>query len=265
MRTNTMKQKLARGDTVFGTMLFEFASPGISRIAAAGGADFITFDMEHSGWNFETIKQQIALARGAGLMTVVNPPSGSFENVGRCLDLGADGLKIPIVETAEQAEALVSAMRYPPSGNRGAAFGVSHDDYRPGDDVAGTMANANEQALLMVKLETVKGVDNADAILGVEGVDVGFVGHTDLSVSMGRPGEFRHSAFLEARDVVVAACKKHGKAAGCFAPTPQSGIEWMNAGFRVVTYSGDIWIYGAALKNGLDQLKSARAAARAGK
>ena len=256
MRATPVKQRLAEGGRAFGTMLFEFASPGIARIAAGAGAEFLILDMEHSGWGFETVKQQLAAARAAGLVALVNPPSGAFENVGRCLDLGAQGLMIPVVETREQAEALVAATRYPPLGHRGSAFGVAHDDYAPGDPAA-TMARANENVLLVVKIETAKGVANADDILGVPGIDVGFVGHTDLSVSLGMPGQFARPEFIAARDAVVHACRRHGKTAGCFSPGVAAGMAWMAAGFRFVTYSGDIWIFAEAMKAGLDALKAA--------
>ncbi|MGD9510880.1 MAG: HpcH/HpaI aldolase/citrate lyase family protein [Geminicoccaceae bacterium] len=257
MQGNPVKQRLAAGGLAFGTMLFEFASPGIARIVAGTGAEFLILDMEHSGWGFETVKQQIAAARAAGMVAVVNPPSGAFENVGRCLDLGAQGLLIPVVETREQAEALVAATRYPPHGRRGSAFGVAHDDYAVGDPAA-TMARANGSTLLMVKIETAKGVANADEILGVPGIDVGFVGHTDLSVSLGIPGQFDRPEFIAARDAVVRACRKHGKAAGCSSPSVAAGIAWIEAGFRLVTYSGDIWIFAEAMRAGLDALKAAR-------
>ena len=256
MRANPVKQRLAEGGLAFGTMLFEFASPGIARIAAGAGAEFLILDMEHSGWGFETVKQQVAAARAAGLVALVNPPRGAFENVGRCLDLGAQGLMIPVVETREQAEALVAATRYPPLGHRGSAFGVAHDDYAPGDPAA-TMARANENVLLVVKIETAKGVANADDILGVPGIDVGFVGHTDLSVSLGMPGQFARPEFIAARDAVVHACRRHGKTAGCFSPGVAAGMAWMADGFRFVTYSGDIWIFAEAMKAGLDALKAA--------
>ena len=257
MRANPVKKRIAEGGLAFGTMLFEFASPGIARIAAGAGAEFLILDMEHSGWGFETVKQQIAAARAAGMVALVNPPSGTFENVGRCLDLGAQGLMIPVVETKDQAEALAAATRYPPHGHRGSAFGVAHDDYALGDPAA-TMALANENTLLMVKIETAKGVANADAILGVPGIDVGFVGHTDLSVSLGMPGRFDRPEFIAARDAVVRACRKHGKTAGCSSPSVAAGITWIEAGFRLISYSGDIWILADAMNRGLDALKAAR-------
>lgn len=128
---NIVKQKLARDELVVGTFVMEFASPGLARIVAGAGADFVVFDMEHSGWSFETVKQQIANARGAGLMPIVNPRGGHrFAEHELLLDLGALGIMVPHVETAEQAAAIVRGTRYPPAGTRGAAFGVAHDGYR---------------------------------------------------------------------------------------------------------------------------------------
>jgi 2-keto-3-deoxy-L-rhamnonate aldolase RhmA len=254
MPDTPLKSRLAAGETLFGTMAFEFDSPGLARIVAGAGSEFIILDMEHSGWGIATIKRQIAYARGAGLTPIVNPPGDAHHQICRPLDLGAEGVMVPVVETAAQAEAIVRATRYPPAGTRGAAFGVAHDDYAIGD-VAATMAAANARTLVIVKIETAKGVASADAIMAVPGVDVGFVGHTDLSVSLGIPGRFADPDFVAARGAVAAACRKHGKAAGCLVATPESGREWIAAGFRLVTYLGDIWLLGNALRAGLDAMR----------
>jgi 2-dehydro-3-deoxyglucarate aldolase/4-hydroxy-2-oxoheptanedioate aldolase len=257
MSPASLKSRFAAGETLFGTMVFEFDSPGLARIVAGAGADFIILDMEHSGWGVETIKRQIAHAHGAGLPPIVNPPGAAHDQICRPLDLGAIGVMVPVVETREQAEAIVRATRYPPLGTRGSAFGVAHDGYSVGD-VAATMAAANERTLVIVKIETATGIANADAIMSLPGVDVGFVGHTDLSVSLGNPGEFDNPAFIAARDAVAASCRKHRKAAGCLVATPESGRQWMEAGFRLVTYLGDIWLLANALRSGLDAMRAAR-------
>jgi 2-keto-3-deoxy-L-rhamnonate aldolase RhmA len=109
---NVVKQKLARDELVVGTFVMEFASPGLARIVAGAGADFVVFDMEHSGWSFETVKQQIANARGASLVPIVNPRGGPrFAEHELLLDLGALGIMVPHVETAEQAAAIVRGPR----------------------------------------------------------------------------------------------------------------------------------------------------------
>jgi 2-keto-3-deoxy-L-rhamnonate aldolase RhmA len=254
MRENPLKRRLANGETLFGTMAFEFASPGLAPIVAGAGADFILLDMEHSGWSFETVKQQIANAHGVGLAPFVNTAGDDFNLITRSLDLGAFGVMIPVVETRAQAEAVVRATRYPPHGNRGSAFGVAHTDYRLGD-VSATIAAANARTMVIVKLETARGVANADEIMGVPGVDVGFVGHTDLSVSLGRPADFDHPEFVAARDRVLAACLRHGKTAGCLVGSPEWGRAWVAKGFRFVAYLGDIWLLAGALQGGIDAMR----------
>jgi 2-dehydro-3-deoxyglucarate aldolase/4-hydroxy-2-oxoheptanedioate aldolase len=253
---NTVKQRLARDEVVVGTFIMEFASPGLARIIAAAGADFVVFDMEHSGWSFETVKQQIAHARGAGLVPVINPRGGHrFAENELLLDIGAMGLMVPCVETRAQAEAIVRGTRYPPDGTRGAAFGVAHDGYRVGD-VPAVMRRANAASLVTVKIETAEGVSNVDEILSVPGVDVAVIGHTDLSLSLGIPLQLEHPDFRAAIDKVVATARKHGKAAGCVVGNVEQGRAWLQRGFRMMIYSGDIWLFGNALKDGVDGLRA---------
>ncbi|MFO1036226.1 MAG: aldolase/citrate lyase family protein, partial [Geminicoccaceae bacterium] len=113
MRPNPLKTRLQRGEPVFGTMAFEFASPGLARICANAGAEFILLDREHSGWGFETIKAQIGFAHGAGIVPIVNTSGDASNEITRSLDLGAMGVMIPVVETRAQALAVVRATRYP--------------------------------------------------------------------------------------------------------------------------------------------------------
>jgi 2-dehydro-3-deoxyglucarate aldolase/4-hydroxy-2-oxoheptanedioate aldolase len=256
MRDNPLKTKLARGETVFGTFVFEFASPGMARIAKSAGCEYIILDMEHSGWGFETVKDQIQFARGAGIVPLVNPPGDDFNLITRSLDLGAKGILVPVVETKAQAEAIVRATRYPPHGRRGSAFGVAHDDYIIGD-ARKTMKAANNSVLVMIKIETKKGVQNVDEIMAVPGIDVAFVGHTDLSVSLQRPLEFEHPEFVKARDATVAACRRHGKIAGNLVGNPTWGKAWIRKGFRMIAYMGDIWLMQAALQAGIDAMRPA--------
>lgn len=256
MPDNSVKRRLAAGEIALGTFVMEFATPGLAQIVAAAGADFVMLDMEHSGWSFETVKQQIAHARGAGIVPIVNPRGGHrFAEHELLLDLGAQGLMVPQVETAEQAAAIVRGTRYPPDGTRGAAFGVAHDGYRA-DDVPATIRSANAASLIVVKIETVRGVANIDAIASVPGIDVALIGHTDLSLSFGHPLELDHPDFTAALDTVLAACRRHGKAAGCVATDVATGRAWIAKGFRLVAYSGDIWLLADALKSGLAQLRA---------
>lgn len=236
-------------------MIFEFSTTGIGRIAAEAGAEFLIFDMEHTAWSIETIRGLIATTRAAGTIPMVRVPATEYHLIARPLDAGAMGLMVPMVETADQARLIVKFSKYPPSGARGCAFGVSHDDFT-GGDVLAKMTSANEQIFLMPQIETALGVDNCEEIAAVDGVDCLWVGHFDLTASMGIPAQFEHPDFLAAIDRVVAACDTNGKVAGIMAGSVEVGKQWSAKGFRIIAYSGDLWIYQQALAAGIAALKA---------
>ena len=255
MKTNTVKEKLARGEYAYGTMVFEFNTTGIGRIVGEAGAEFVVYDMEHTGWSIETIRGLIATSRAADLVPMVRVPATEYNLIARPLDVGAMGLMIPMVETGEQAQYIVDSAKYPPAGKRGAAFGVAHDDYSGGDIIA-KMASANEEGLLIAQIETGQGVENAEAIAAVDGIDILWIGHFDLTNSLGIPGQFSHPVYLEAVDRVLAACANHGKTPGIMAGAVADGQAQLQQGFRAMAYSGDLWLYQLALRQGLEALRA---------
>lgn len=254
MRENTVKRTLAQGGTAIGTMVFEFRTPGIGRIAAAAGAEFVIFDLEHTGWSNETVGMLIATSRAADLMPMVRVPATQYHLLARPLDLGAMGLMVPMVETPEQAALIVQSAKYPPDGRRGAAFGVAHDDFREGD-VAVKMRRANDEGLLIAQIETARGLENVEAIAAVDGIDVLWIGHFDLTNSLGIPGEFTHPTYLQAVDRVVEASQRHGKSAGFMVASAAEGQALLAKGFRCLAYWGDLWIYGQALREGIAAIR----------
>jgi 2-keto-3-deoxy-L-rhamnonate aldolase RhmA len=254
MRENTVKHTLAAGGYSVGTMIFEFNTTGIGRIAAAAGADFVIFDMEHTGWSIETIRMLVATTRAANALPMVRVPATQYHLLSRPLDVGAMGLMIPMVEDAAQAELIVRSAKYFPEGGRGAAFGIAHDDY-VGGPVADKMASANAEGFLMAQIETAKGVENAEAIAAVEGIDCLWIGHFDLSLSLGIPAQFDNPQFLDAVDTVLAACKKYNKTPGIMAGGIDAGRDWIKRGFRAIAYNGDLWIYQQALAEGVATMR----------
>ncbi|MBT5757439.1 MAG: aldolase, partial [Acidimicrobiaceae bacterium] len=129
MRPNPVKDRLAAGETLYGTMIFEFLSAGLPQILQGAGADFVFYDMEHSGFSYSEIKHQLALCRGLDIVPLVRPRATTHEHTAQLLDLGAMGMLFQMCETAEQAEQFVRLTKYPPTGQRGAMFGGAHDDY----------------------------------------------------------------------------------------------------------------------------------------
>jgi len=255
MRPNTIKSQLAAGKVPVGTFVFEFNTPGIARIVAEAGADFVVFDMEHTGWSVETIRMLLATSRSTSLVPLVRVPATEYDFIARVLDAGAMGIMVPMVESAEQARAIVASAKYPPVGRRGAAFGVAHDDYT-GGDIVEKIASANREGLLLAQIETVAGVNHVDSIAAVPGIDVLWIGQFDLSISMGIPGQFTSPELIAAMDQVIAACAKHGKVAGIMAPDLATGRELLNQGFRMISYSGDLWVFQTALRHALTELRS---------
>ena len=253
---NPVKQRLAAGERAYGTMVFEFFSPGLPQIAKVAGAEFVVFDMEHTAIDLDTIKQQVAYCRGLGLPPYVRVPATDYHFIAHALDAGALGIMVPMVETREQAEFVVSCTRYPPAGRRGAAFGFAHDDYT-GGDVAAKIAAADARTLVMAQIETERGLANVDAIAAVPGIDVLFLGHFDLSNFLGIPGQFTHPRFLEAVDGIVAAANRHGKTAGMLATDLAWGRDYLARGFRMIAYGVDHLLYQKALADGLAALREA--------
>lgn len=253
MRENAVKRRLAGGGVAIGTMVFEFGTTGIARIAAAAGADFVCFDMEHTGWSVETLRGLFATARAAEIVPMVRVPATEYHLLARPLDVGAMGL---MVESEAQARRIVECAKYPPLGRRGAGFGMAHDDYRSGD-VVEKMAQANRELLLIAQVETVAGVEDVEQIAAVDGIDVLWVGHNDLSISLGIPGELQHPRYVQAVERVRAACRAHGKALGFMATSIEDGHRLLAWGVRCLAHGGDIQLYQRALREGIDALRSA--------
>jgi 2-dehydro-3-deoxyglucarate aldolase/4-hydroxy-2-oxoheptanedioate aldolase len=256
-RTNAVKQTLARGGTSIGTMVFEFASSGIARIAASAGAEFVIYDMEHTGWGIDTIRSLMAWSRAAETVPLVRVPATQYHLLSGPLDAGAMGLVVPLVESEEQARLIVDSAKYYPLGNRGTGFGIAHDDYADHlGDLSEKMRRANDEQLLIVQIETKRGVEQADRIAAVEGIDVLWIGPFDLTTSLGVPSQYDHPAYQQAIADVLAACERHGKSAGIMALGLDHARAVLAQGFRCVAYWGDIWLYAQALKQGIAALRA---------
>ena len=242
-----------------GNFIVEFATPGIGHILKAAGCDFAFFDMEHSGFSFETLKSAIRYFEAAGVAVIVRVPAQENDMLARACDMGAEGLIAPMISTAAQAQAMVDSVKYFPKGKRGVGLQMAHDNYRSAP-VTEALNNANERTAVICLIETAAGAENADAIAAIDGVDGLWVGHFDLSVSLGIPGEFSHPKFQAAIEKIIGAAKKHGKSLGRLVANTEQGIANYKQGFDFICYSGDIWI----LRDGLAAAsKAIREGARA--
>lgn len=250
----TLREVIDRPGITAGTFLVEFATPGIGHILAAAGCDFVFIDMEHSGFGIETLKSALRYCEAADLPTLVRVPSKAYDHVARAADMGAQGVMVPMLGSAEEARALVAAGRYPPEGRRGSAFQIAHDRFVPGPASA-KMAAANRGLVLCALIETAEGAAQADAIAATPGIDMIWIGHFDLSASLGVPAEFDHPRYRAAIGAIAAAAQRHNRPLGRLVATEAEAREALSDGFRHFAWGGDAWLLQKAVADGLALLR----------
>lgn len=246
MVENPVRAKLLRGEASFGVMVFEFFTPGLAPTLAAAGAEFVLLDAEHSGLGIEGIKAQCAFARGAGIVPMVRIPAALPHLAPPVLDAGALGIMMPLVESAEQARALVAACRYRPEGRRGLGFSIAHDDYTGGAALP-KMQAANAAVLTIALIESEAGIANAEAIAAVPGLDLLWLGHFDLSDSLGGPGQFAEPRYRAAAARLRDAARAAGKPIGWVAGDAAQAQAALAAGFRCLCIGHEVMVLRDAL------------------
>lgn len=206
---NTIRQALARGDTVTGIILFT-GSPMVVELAAAAGIDFVIVDMEHSALDLDRCAHVIRAAGAAGITSLVRVPAVDAALIKKLLNLGAAGIAVPHADR-ENCTAALRAVRYAPDGERGVCTIVRSAGYAPGDWDE-HVRKANREVMVIPLLEDKETIADFETLAAMPGLEVFFVGPTDLSISLGVPhATFDEPAMSAALDKVVAAAKQHGK------------------------------------------------------
>jgi 2-keto-3-deoxy-L-rhamnonate aldolase RhmA len=254
MKENRFRRILQSGGAPTGHMIMEFGTRGIAKILEAAGMDFVVLDMEHTGFDTERIADVIAWLKATDIAPFVRVPQGLYHFLARVMDAGALGVMVANVETGEQAKSIVDAVKYAPLGRRGLGLGTAHNDYTP-PDTAAYLDYANANTTVICQIESVTGLANLDAIAATPGVDVLWVGHFDLSQSMGIPAQFAHTRFREALSQVVATAQRHGKLAAIQPGSMEQAEEWLRTGFQFFSWSTDISVYRSALTREVAQLR----------
>lgn len=232
--------KMRGGGLGIGVAIRQWRTTDIGRLLAPLGVDWVNIDMEHGTVDLDLAAQMAIACQDAGVTPLVRVPGYEHHHASRVLDGGAMGIIFPHVDTAEMARRLVSYCKYPPVGRRSLVGRMVHFNYRnvPQAEAA---AIANGQILVAMMIESPEGVANADAIAAVEGVDVLTVGPGDFAAELGRPGDFDNPAFIGGVETVIAACKRHGKIAGCgLGPKRDIVARFINAGTRYIQGGSDL-------------------------
>lgn len=252
----TFSEQTKTKDLKLGTYISELATPGVGRLLKSAGCDFAFVDMEHNGFSFETAQAVLRSLHDAGVATVLRPPSQKIHHLARSCDIGAQGLVPPMLSNMEQAAACIDAIKYWPDGHRGCAFGIAHDDY-VGGSVTDAMAAANAKTSFVALIESAEGIENCEAIAAHDGVDCLWIGHLDLSASLGIPGTFDDPIFVDAIARVMAAARRNGKSVGRLVGSAEDAAAFRAQGCDFICYLGDVWLIQRALREGFAAIRSA--------
>lgn len=237
MPINRFKQQLTEAGTTYGIFV-SLADPVCAEISARAGFDWIIIDTEHAPNDLRDVLVQLQAVEAVNCDVMVRPMTGDRTVIKRLLDVGAQTILAPMVDTAEEAAELVASLRYPPEGKRGVAGGRAAGWGR----VDGYFTKADAQTCLVAQIETVEGIRNIEAISAVDGVDALFVGPSDLAASLGFLGQAGHpdvvAAVVDALERIVAS----GKPAGVYAATTDMAATYEQAGASFITVGVDTYI-----------------------
>ena len=261
MFKNTLKEKLAAGEAVWGVQAND-PSPPTLEVLGYSGFDWVLLDNEHGDITVHTMSNCVRACEASGLVPIVRPITNRPDIIMPFMDMGAYGVQVPHVNTPEEAREAVNAVKYPPMGKRG--FSRVNRNNRFGLEMsAGEYSElANRETLVCVMIEEVEGVQNAEAIASLEGVDVVFVGAGDLSVSMGYPGQMTHPEVVRAVEGAVEATLRAGKTAGCSCPDDEAP-RWLERG--VLYFHSVVWrLLARSCQSYLDTMHAAAAKVGAG-
>ena len=255
---NKVKEKLGQNKNVLGTFVWSAADALVESLGFTG-LDFVVIDSEHSPVDTEKAVNLIRIAQSKSLTALVRVKDFSRASILKMLDAGADGLVIPCLRTITEVEEIIEHGKYAPLGKRGFALGRrSGFGFEPyAANLENYFAVSNAETMLIPMCETREFLEQIEEIVQLEGVDGIFVGPFDLSVALGKPGQFKTPEFQAALHRIVQACNATGKPAFIFAATPTMAVEQAKLGYRGIALSTDLQTLIQAYRQNLMLIKEA--------
>lgn len=226
-------QRLRAGELLVGTMV-TLHTPEIPEILAGTGFDWLFIDAEHGAYNPQ---QALSMLQAAGdCPCVIRVPCDDEIWIKKALDIGAAGIIVPQVHTAEQAARIIGRCKYSPEGNRGVGIGRAH---RYGMGFEDYIARANRDTAVILQAESREAIENIDAIAGVTGVDAILIGPYDLSASLGKTGQINDPEVVDAISTIAASCRTAGIRLGIFGVRAEAVTPYIAQGFTLITAGVD--------------------------
>jgi 4-hydroxy-2-oxoheptanedioate aldolase len=218
MKPNRMKEKISRGEPALGCSVM-FPSPQVVEMLGYAGFDWVLIDCEHGSIGPGDVELMAMAADAVGVTPIARPRTNSGSDIQQVMDRGAMGVQVPHVNTAEDARRAVAAVKFGPGAARGLAAGTRPDNWGLGAKMPDFAERANAQSLVCVQLEHAEALKNIDEILAVDGIDVFFIGPSDLSQSMGFPGNPKEPVVAKAIEDTLARIRSAGRVPGMPATT----------------------------------------------
>ena len=232
MRPNTLKQKLQDRQVVVGSFVY-VPSAGLAEIIGRLGFDFVVVDMEHGPIDTVIAEDMVRAVELTGATPIIRVTRNAPHLILRALDIGAQALHVPDIDTRGDAEAAVASSKYSPEGTRGLA-GVRAAGYGLTQPLADYAADANRETMVIAHIESVEAVENLDDLLAVDGIDVYYLGPQDMSNSLGIPGQSNDPRVVKLVEDSIRRISAAGKTAGCIATESDVARRYIELGARYV-------------------------------
>jgi 4-hydroxy-2-oxoheptanedioate aldolase len=242
---NKLKEKLCNEHGI--GIFSKTTDSSVVESAGLAGLDFIILDTEHGHSSFETIQNHVRAAQLTNMSSIIRVNGLSSHAIGSALDTGADGVQIPNINTAQQAEQAVRAARFHPIGSRGVCRYVRAASY--GNQDKDDYFNQSNEKLVILQVEGLEGISNLDEILEVKNFDILFVGPYDLSQSIGKPGQVDDPEVVQLMRNIALKAQNKDIILGAFSDTEGRNNSLIQEGFKYIAYSVDLHIFANAIKS----------------
>lgn len=231
-----LKARINSGEAVHGCWL-ALGNPITAEIVASAGFDWVLIDLEHGAGSEQDALDQLQAIKHTGAAGFVRVESVHKQRILKVLDMGAEGIMCPQVSTVDDAKLMIDSMRFPPQGSRGIAKFVRGANF--GENFAEYIKTANDALIGIAQIESLEALNHLDEIAVIDGIDVLFIGPSDLSAALGVFGQFDDPLYVNAVKAIVAAAQKAGKATGILLPNATEYATYYNYGVRFIACGAD--------------------------
>lgn len=254
MKKNNLKETLKENKNVFGPFM-KFTDPAAVEIMGFAGFDFVIIDTEHGPISMQNVQNMVRAAESVNITPVIRVSNNDEALILRALDIGAQGIQIPQINSKSDAMRAVKSVKYSPQGERGVCRYVRAANYSSMDKFD-YFKSANKETIIIAHIEGTEGINNLEEILSVSGIDIIFIGPYDLSQSLGIPGEVSHPSVTEKMKEVVLKCKRNKVIVGTFADDVKAAKFWISLGVQYISFSVDAGLLYSVSNTIVNQLKN---------